>query len=182
MDYEYGKTITKEATPDLRARIQRLDECMSMERQGHNHDEIRKMLMTVTSQDVLSYCSIHPMLNAFQVECFECVKLLTELGFCCHQAFADIRFFHDYSSLTPERKLCYDYIEEQLPIHPLNMVRLLPLLVAFSSQGKSSVIDPIKNHPLYTKDILRSIMKLAIVSKQELREFCRRIEYSSVDF
>jgi hypothetical protein len=46
---------------------------------------------------------------------------------------------------------------------------LLPFLVAFSTQGKSSVIDPIKKHPLYSRDILRAVMKLAIMTKRKMK-------------
>jgi hypothetical protein len=88
----------------------------------------------------------------------------------CHEVAGTIRHITHFSHMTPKQMECYEYVEKQLPMHPLNLKYLLPLLVTFSSQEESSVIEPIKNHPLYTKDILRSIMKLAIVLKQEMRE------------
>jgi hypothetical protein len=111
----------------------------------------------------------NPVVCAWRLGCLECVKMCIDHGMSGHTAAATIRRTRIFPNMTPKQMECYEYVEKQLPMHPLNLKYLLPLLVTFSSQGESSVIESIKKHSLYTRDVLRAVMKLAIVTKREMR-------------
>ncbi len=130
---------------------------------SYNEDHIRKNLISLMDrpnhshqdiEDFIVACMLDhmppPLLVAYNFGCMECLNLFFFYGGDPYEAYQCVKRYYAVNS----RKECIERIKLFMEQNAI-----MQLLVGLR-QDNSGPLSTIRRHPLYTRDVLRSIFRL----------------------
>jgi hypothetical protein len=141
-----------------------------------SHDEVDDLLKELgpeVFQPPFGWFS--PLISACTIECMTCVDLCIKYQLNTPEALSQVKWALSTPNQENEMKrnrenqlACYHYLLRRAPIHPVNLGRILPLLVCFIriNPVMSSILSPILRHHTFTVDPFRHVFKLALTSQR----------------
>ena len=132
----------------------------------HKHDVIDQLLAQLSPDAFASpFGHFSHFVRACANGCMECVKLVVKHQQNTQAALGQFLERYSLEYLDQEQTQCLKYFASQIPMHKVNLGRLLPLLVCFKSSKPipSQSLSPINKHYLFTTDAFRYVFRFAIV-------------------
>lgn len=111
----------------------------------HRHKELIAYLRTISIQPIL-----HPIDSVGH--CAECIDILIRYGADPYRILSRIKDDSDYYWIGYKRLL----------YHIRRFQTMAPLLIGLNTNASESALKQFRNHPLYTRDVLRAVIRLTL--------------------